>query len=266
MLAFKDKSAVVLGASARGGSGWETAKLLAEQGARVTVGARRLEGVQELAGTIGGLAVRCDASIEEEVEAMAEAAVAAHGPIDVAIITAGVPFAGMIDDVDPNDVRRIFEFNFFGPMFFVRHMARRMHKSGGGIVVVTSISAEKPVPGYSSYACAKDAARVLVEHAALEYGPRNIRVNAVQAGLIDTGMTAVLKANDEVWRLMLKEIPLGRSVDARQIGAACAWLCHPDAAITGDTLRVDNGNHLRRNIQPEELPYEVMAANADASK
>lgn len=264
MLNFQDKSAVVLGASARGGSGWETAKLLAEEGARVTVGARQLEGVQELARLIGGVAVRCDAAIEEEVEAMAKAAVAAHGPIDVAIIAAGVPFVGMIDDVDPDDVRRTFDINFFGPMFFIKHMARHM-RDGGGIVVVTSIAAEKPVPGYSSYACAKDAARVLVEHAALEYAPRNIRVNAVQAGFIDSPMTTVLKENERALGVMLKEIPLGRMVDARQIGSACAWLCHPDAAVTGDTLRVDNGNHLRRNVQPEELPYEVMAANADAS-
>src|SRR5439155_20555666 len=133
MLPFQDKSAVVLGASARGGSGWEAARLLAEQGARVTVGARRIEGVQELAGLIGGVGVRCDASIEEEVEAMAEAAVAAHGPIDVAIIASGVPFVGMIDSIPVEDVREAFDINFFGPFFFLKHMGRRM-RNGGAMV------------------------------------------------------------------------------------------------------------------------------------
>lgn len=264
MLPFQDKSAVVLGASARGGSGWETARLLTEQGARVTVGARRLEGVQELAGLIGGLAVRCDASIEAEVEAMAEAAVAAHGPIDVAIIASGVPFAGLIDEIAVEEARQAFDINFFGPFFFVKHMARRM-RDGGAMVVITSISAARPVPGYSSYGCAKAAAGVLVEHAALEYAPRNIRVNAVQAGLIDTSMAAVLKAHPEVWKAMLKEIPLRRPVMAREIGAACLWLCSPDAAVTGETLAVDNGNHLLRNVQPDELPHDVMVANANAA-
>ena len=264
MLPFQDKSAVVLGASARGGSGWETAKLLAEQGARVTVGARQLAGIQELASLIGGVGVRCDASIEAEVEAMAEAAFSAHGPIDVAIMAAGVPFVGMIDSIDPADVQRALDINYFGPFYFIKHMARRM-RDGGAMVVITSIASSKPVPGYSSYGCAKAAAQVLVEHAALEYAPRDIRINAVQAGLIDTPMSKILLEHAVARKVLLKEIPLGRPVSARQIGAACLWLCHPDAAATGETLAIDNGNHLRRGVQPDELPYEVMAANADAS-
>lgn len=264
MLPFQDKSVVVLGASAKGGTGWETAKLASEQGARVTVGARSLGGVQELAGLIGGIAERCDAAVEAEVEAMAEAAFAAYGPIDVAIMAAGVPFVGMIDSIDPADVQRALNINYFGPFYFIKHMARRM-RDGGAMVVITSIASSMPVPGYSSYGCAKAAAGVLVEHAALEYAPRNIRINAVQAGLIDTPMSKILLEHEVARKVLLKEIPLGRPVTARQIGAACLWLCHPDAAVTGDTLTVDNGNHLRRSVQPEELPYDVMAANADAS-
>lgn len=264
MLPFQDKSAVVLGASARGGTGWETAKLVAEQGARVAVGARSIDGVRELAGLTGGLAVRCDASIEAEVAAMAEAAAAAHGPIDIAIMAAGVPFVGMIDAIDPEDVKRAFDINFFGPFYFIKHMARHM-RDGGAMVVITSTAASMPVPGYSSYGSAKAAAQVLVEHAALEYAPRNIRINAVEAGLIDTPMSKILLEHEVARKVLLKEIPLGRPVTPRQVGAACLWLCHPDAAVTGDTLNVDNGNHLRRNVQPEELPYDVMAANADAS-
>ncbi|WP_340268615.1 SDR family NAD(P)-dependent oxidoreductase [Sphingobium mellinum] len=264
MLPFQDKNIVVLGASAQGGTGWETAKLAAEQGARVTVGARSMAGIQELAGLIGGTGVRCDASIEAEVEAMAEAAFAANGPIDVAIMAAGVPFVGMIDAIDPKDVRQAFDINYFGPFFFIRHMARRM-RDGGAMVVITSTAASMPVPGYSSYGSAKAAAQILVEHAALEYAARNIRINAVEAGLIDTPMSKILLDHEVARKVLLKEIPLGRPVTPRQVGAACLWLCHPDAAVTGDTLNVDNGNHLRRNVQPEELPYEVMAANADAS-
>lgn len=264
MLSFQDKNTVVLGASARGGTGWETAKLLAEQGAHLTVGARNMAGLQELSGLTGALPVRCDAVIEAQVEAMAEAAFAAHGPIDVAIMAAGVPFVGMIDAIDPADVQKALDINYFGPFYFIKHMARRM-RDGGAMVVITSTAAAMPVPGYSSYACAKDAARVLVEHAALEYAPRDIRINAVQAGLIDSPMSAILLEHEVARKVLLKEIPLGRPVTARQIGAACLWLCHPDAAVTGETLAVDNGNHLRRNVQPEELPYDVMAANADAS-
>jgi NAD(P)-dependent dehydrogenase (short-subunit alcohol dehydrogenase family) len=258
---FKNKSAVVLGASARGNCGWEIATQLADQGARVTVGARRIAGVQELAGLINGLAVRCDASVEAEVEAMAEAAVAAHGPIDVAIMAAGVPFVGTIDAIPPETIRQAIDINFFGPFHFVKHMARRM-RDGGAMVVITSTTTSQPLVGYSSYGCAKGATGVLIKYAALEYAPRGIRVNAVQPGIIETPMTSVLQANDAAWKAVLKEIPLGRAVKAGEVASACLWLCSPHAAVTGATLTVDNGNHLLRQVKPEELPYAVMAENA----
>lgn len=220
-----------------------------------------MAGVQELAYLIGGQAVRCDASIEADVEAMAKAAVAAHGPIDIAIMTAGVPFVGTIDAIAPETMRQAIDINFFGPFHFVKHMARHM-RDGGAIVVITSTTTTQPLIGYSSYGCAKGAAGVLVKYAALEYASRGIRVNAVQPGIIETPMTAVLQANPEAWKAVLKEIPLGRAVKAHEIADACLWLCSPNAAVTGATLTVDNGNHLLRQVQPDELPYEVMAENA----
>ena len=261
MRPFAGKSAVVLGASARGNCGWEIAKQLADQGARVTVAARRMDGLQELADIIDGLAVRCDTSVEEDVEALAEAAVAAHGAIDVAITTAGVPFVGTIDAIAPELMRAAFDINFYGPYHFIKHMTRKMN-NGGALVVVTTTSTSMAIPGYGAYGAAKGAAAVLVKYAALEYAPRDIRVNIVQPGVIETPMTAVLRANPEAWDTVLKEIPLGRAVQASQVADACLWLSHPNAAITGETLTVDNGNHLLRQVQPHELPYDVMEENA----
>jgi NAD(P)-dependent dehydrogenase (short-subunit alcohol dehydrogenase family) len=250
-----------MGASAPGNCGWEIAKQLAEQGARVTVAARRTEGLRELAGLIDGLAVPCDITVEEDVKALAEAAVAAHGPVDVAITAAGVPFVGTIDTIAPELMRQAFDINFFGPHYFVKHMTRRMH-DGGAVVVITSTSASMAIPGYSSYGCAKGAANVLVKYAALEYAPRGIRVNAVEPGVIETPMTAVLQADTSAWNTVLKEIPLGRAVKATEIADACLWLTNPHAAVTGAVIVVDNGNHLLRQVQPHELPYSVMEKNA----
>jgi NAD(P)-dependent dehydrogenase (short-subunit alcohol dehydrogenase family) len=115
-----------LGASAPGNCGWEIAKQLAEQGARVTVAARRMEGLRALAGLIGGLAVYCDTSVEEDLETLAEATAAEHGPIDIAISAAGVPFVGTIDAIAPDLMRQAFDINFFGPYHFVKHMTRRI--------------------------------------------------------------------------------------------------------------------------------------------
>lgn len=247
---------MVLGASQRGGSGWATATLASQRGARVVVGARRLDSVQELAREIGGLAVKCDASVEAEVQAMAEAAAAPEGVIDIAILAAGMPVIGTIDQLDGETWRTAIENNFFSALNFIRHMARRMG-AGGSIVIVSSIAAIRQMPGYGAYACAKGAAEILMRYAALEYAHRGIRVNAVSGGLIESPMTAGLRATPEVWKVFLKEIPLGKPVQPSEIGEACLWLSSPAAAVTGITVIVDNGYHLLRPPQPSEISADI---------
>ena len=231
---LKGKTVVVLGASQRGGSGWATATLASERGARVVVGARRFEGVRELASEIDGLAVQCDASVEADVETMAEAAAAFSGVIDVAILAAGMPVVGTIDELDGMAWRSAIENNFFSAVHFIRQMARRM-TAGGSIVILSSIAAIRQAPGYGAYACAKGASEVLVRYAALEYAQRGIRVNAVSGGLIETPMTAGLRAIPEIWDVFLKEVPLGKPVQPGEIGEACLWLSLPTSAVTGIT-------------------------------
>jgi NAD(P)-dependent dehydrogenase (short-subunit alcohol dehydrogenase family) len=260
-MTFKEKTVVVLGASARGGSGWCTAELARSRGANVVVGARRFAGVQELASETGGLAVRCDAAVEADVAAMAEAAMQRYGSIDVAVLAAGVPVVGMIDSVDDNGWQSAIGNNFLAAVYFIRHMARRM-KSGGAISIITSLSIDRPVPGYAAYACAKGAAEVLVRYAALEYAPKNIRINAVNAGLIQSPMNAGIRAVPEAWRVFLKEVPLGRAVQPSEIGAACLWLASSESAVTGVSLFVDNGNHLLRSPQPNEMASGVYEKGA----
>ena len=253
---LRGQTVVVLGASQRGGSGWATATLASERGARVVVGARRFEGVQELASEIDGLAVRCDASVEADVEAMAEAAAAPAGVIDIAILAAGMPVVGTIDELDGTAWRSAIENNFLSAVHFIQQMARRM-RVGGSIVILSSLTAIRQAPGYGAYACAKGAAEVLVRYAALEYAQRGIRINAVSCGLIETPMTAGLRAIPEAWNVFLKEIPLGKPVQPDEIGEACLWLSSPAAAVTGISLVVDNGFHLLRPPQPSEISTVV---------
>lgn len=258
------RTVVVLGASARGGTGWTTAEIACARGANVVVGARRFEGVQELAEETGGVAFRCDASVEADVAAMADAAAENFGGIDVAVLAAGVPVVGTIDALDGEGWQSAIGNNFLSSVHFVRHMARKM-KAGGSIVIVSSLSVARPVPGYGAYACAKGAAEILVRYAALEYADRGIRVNAVSAGLIESPMNAAIRAVPEAWRVFLKEIPLARAVQPREIGEACLWLSSPEAAITGVCLAVDNGNHLLRSPQPNEMVTGIYEKAAQAA-
>jgi NAD(P)-dependent dehydrogenase (short-subunit alcohol dehydrogenase family) len=261
---LKGKCAVVLGASAKGGSGWCTAELLASRGAKVVVGARRYSGVAELAQQIGGTAVQCDAAIEDEVRAMAELAERQYGKIDIAILAAGTPFVGTIDTISQEQLTQATAINYYGVLYFIRHMTRHM-ADGGGIAIVSSLSTDRTIPGYGAYSCARGAANTLVKYAALEYAPRGIRVNAVVAGLIASPMTAMHQANKEAWDVFLREIPLKRAVQPAEIGAACVWLCSPEAAMTGECMRVDNGQHLLRSPQPYEMPPSLYAEAASSA-
>jgi NAD(P)-dependent dehydrogenase (short-subunit alcohol dehydrogenase family) len=249
---LRGKTVVVLGASARDGTGWATAVLARKRGAEVVVAARKIDGVRALADEIGGVAVRCDARVETEVAALAEGAAARFGGIDIAVLAAGEPIPGSIDAAEDDVWQRAWSANFMAAVYFIRHIARHTNQ-GGAISLVTTLAVGKATAGNAPYASAKAAGDALIRHAAIEYAPRGIRVNGVAAGHIDSPMSAAVKAMPEMWELFMREVPLHRPVAPAEVGAACLWLASPEAAVTGAVLPVDNGSHLLRLPQAEEL-------------
>jgi NAD(P)-dependent dehydrogenase (short-subunit alcohol dehydrogenase family) len=246
-------SAVVLGASKEGGTGWAIARLLSRTFRHVTVAARSREGLVKLAGEINATAVGCDVTVEAQVEEMAEAAVkAAGGKIDAAVLVAGEGVRGYIDDIPDAELQRALSLNLVGPVYFLRHMARRMNE-GGSLVLMSSIAATNPWPGYFSYGCAKAALQTLVRYAALEYAPRGIRVNAVIPGPIQTPTASSTLANPALRNVVFGEIPLGRTATAQEVAEAAAWFAGSPSWITGECLHVDGGMHLRRPPFPDEM-------------
>jgi NAD(P)-dependent dehydrogenase (short-subunit alcohol dehydrogenase family) len=240
------KNAIVLGASEEGGTGWAIAEALAARGAHVAVGARRLDKAAQLATQIGGVAIACDATREAEVSSFVKKATSAlEGPIDYAVLAAGAGVSGMIDDIAENELRRCFDLNYFAPVHFVRHAARDMAE-GGAIVLISSIAATNPWPGYFAYGGAKAALQNLVRYAALEYAPRQIRVNAVCPGPIQTPAAMSLLAHPEAGAIVASEMPLGRASRPAEVAEAVAWLAAAPSWVTGETLHVDGGLHLRR--------------------
>jgi NAD(P)-dependent dehydrogenase (short-subunit alcohol dehydrogenase family) len=247
------KVAVVLGASSEGGTGWRTAEVLAEEGAHVYVAARRLAGVQDLAERIGGTAVRCDAGDPEEVEALAKAAASRTGRIDVGVLAAGQPTTTTIEDTDEQMLLEATRTNYFGAFHFIRFLARHMGEDSS-MTLIGSLSSTHIFPGTVAYAAAKGALNTLVRFAAYEYAPRGIRINALLTGFIDTPMGAPLKANPEVFATIMKEVPLGRGVDPRELGRTVLWLATDARSVTGTGIYIDGGNHLRRCAFAEDMP------------
>lgn len=255
---LEGRTAVILGASQRGGAGWTIAEVLAAEGAHVFVAARRLEKVQELADEIGGTAVQCDAVNEEQVRHFVETAAARTGTIDIAVPAVGVGTLGSIDETTLDKLQEGFAVNFFGPFQFVRHAARHMGK-GGTVTMISSITSTHVMPGTVAYSCAKAAINAFIRYAAIEYAERGIRVNAIKAGVLE-GPQARRWRRAGMFERFMQEIPLGAAIETTELAQLIIWLATEGHSITGETFHVDGGNHLRRSLFPEEYSEEGLAS------
>jgi NAD(P)-dependent dehydrogenase (short-subunit alcohol dehydrogenase family) len=246
------KVAVVLGASAEGGTGWAIAEALAAQGAKVVVGARSLTPLKRLAERIGGTAVECDAGNESQVSALAKAALDTYGRLDIAVNSAGLPVMSLVADTTQANLDDAVRVNFFGNVYFVKHMAEAMG-SNGSIVLISSMSTTHPVFPHYAYACAKSASDCMVRYAAIEYGPRGIRINSILPGAIKSEMAREAYAIPGFEAAFLREIPLGRVGHPEDFANAVLWLAGP-SYVTGLNLQVNGGNQLTRFPYLRELP------------
>lgn len=249
---LQGKVAVVLGASAKAGTGWAIAERFAAEGAKVVVAARRLEPLKELAEKTGGVAAPCDLAVESEVAALAATALERFGRVDVAVNAAGLPMGGTIAHSPNADVARAMEVNYLGNLYFVRSMAEAM-ATGGSIILFSSMAATHPLEHVFSYACAKAAVDCLVRYAAMEYGARGIRVNSILPGAIRSEMSAPLWAVAGMEQAYAAETPLQRIGQPTDFADAALWLAGP-AFVTGLNLPVSGGNQLTRFPRLAERP------------
>lgn len=252
MGALEGKVAVVLGASAEGGTGWAIAERLAADGAKVVVAARRKEPLEELARRIGGLAVVCDAGKPEEIAALANAAVDAYGGIDIGVMSAARPVVGNIADTSMAAVQKSLDVNYIGHVAFLQELGKFMNDNGS-FILISSLSATRPVQGFFPYACAKAATDALVRYAALEFGPRGIRVNSILPGPIKTVMGAHLYEAPGSEEAFAREIPLGRVGQPEDFAHITAMLAG-DHYMTGLNIEACGGINLNRVPRADELP------------
>lgn len=250
MSSAKGKVAVVLGASAENGIGWACAKRLADEGAKVVVAARTFDRLASLARPAGMIPVRCDASKREDIAGLAEAAMNEFGRIDIAVNSAGVGDVAMIVDTTEDMLRRAWELNFLGMFNFVQIMAEAMgsrtEQDMSSIVLVSTLSVEHPMPGVFSYAASKGATDTLVRYAAVEFGPRNIRVNSINPGLVITDLARAsgLDGLEQVAATAAEAAALKRLATPADCADAVHWLA-TSAFVTGTHVKVCGGGQLR---------------------
>jgi NAD(P)-dependent dehydrogenase (short-subunit alcohol dehydrogenase family) len=232
------------------GVGLGTARRLLEHGATVTIAARRLELLDEVAKSfrqeIPGAEVRtirCDITIEDDVSAAVQAACDARGHLDIAVANAGSGSLGPILVSRPEEWLEILNLNVVGTMLTIKHAALAMKDSGGGsIVAISSPAAAQALANLGPYSPSKAGLEMLVHVAALELGPLGVRVNAIRPGLVVQDMLAVILKVPGMREGLEALTPLRLEGSGEEIGDAVIFLSSPSAAwITGQILGVDGG-------------------------
>lgn len=236
------RETVVIGAAS--GIGWATARALAAQGDRVTLADRNVDGAREHAAELGD--PHTAAHVEVTEEASVQALFEQTGPLDVVVNCAGFSTVGMITDLAVEDFRGVVDVCLNGAFVVAKHAGRTL-REGGALVSISSLNGRQPAAGMSAYCAAKAGLSMLTQVAALEWGPRGIRVNAVAPGFVHTPLTAPAAAVPGVVEEYVENTALGRAGTPEDIAEAVLYLCSPKASwLTGEVLDLNGGAHMKR--------------------
>ncbi len=241
------KVAVVTGASK--GIGASIAEHLAGEGASVVVNyASSKEGADRVVAEVarkGGtaVAVQADVAKRAEIRRLFAEAKKAFGRLDILVNNAGIYEFRAIEEVTPEHFHRLFDLNVLGLILSTQEALKYFGTEGGSIINISSISATAAPPTTSVYSATKAAVDAVTGSLAKELGPRNIRVNSINPGMVDTeGVRTAGLVQGDFRKQVEAQTPLGRVGQPQDIGPAAVFLASSDSAwITGETFHVTGG-------------------------
>lgn len=250
---LKDKVALITGGGT--GIGAAIAERFVAEGAKICITGRRLEKLEQEAAKLGAdrvLPCPGDISDYEDVKKMVSSTVEFGGRIDILVNNAATDVFGRMIDLAPDDWKHVLDVNLTGPFLLMREAIPRMIDNGGGSVInIASIGGLRCMPNSSAYGTSKAGLIHLTRLAALEYGPHNVRCNAVCPGatrteMFEMAMKEAAKAKGKDLETILKgfsaPVPLRRVSEPAEMAGVCVFLASEDSSfMTGAVLVVDGG-------------------------
>jgi NAD(P)-dependent dehydrogenase (short-subunit alcohol dehydrogenase family) len=240
---YDGKHIVITGGSS--GFGLTTAKLLADEGARVLFTGRTEATLEAARNELGdnAIAVRSDAGSVADIEALADRVKAEFGTVDALFVNAGINAFAPFEATTEELYDQVFAINAKGAYFTVQKLAPLLGE-GAGVVLTTSVANILGIPMISAYAASKAALRSMTRGLARELLPRKIRVNAISPGPIDTGIldrSLPAEAAEQAKAQMTAENPMLRFGDPLEVTKAALFLAFDATYTTGAELPVDGG-------------------------
>lgn len=241
------KVAVITGSTR--GIGLAIAHQFARRGARVVVSSRKADACEATKNDIlaaGGeaIAVPCNIGYKEQLQALVDAALTAWGRIDVLVCNAAVnPYFGPMSGISDDAYDKIMNSNVRSNVWLCNMALPAIAAAGGGaVVIVSSIAGLKGTRLLGAYGLSKAADAALARNLAVEWGPKNVRVNTIAPGVIKTDFAKALYENPEIEKHVIRQYPLGRLGTVDDVsGVAVMLASRAGAFVSGQTIVVDGG-------------------------
>jgi NAD(P)-dependent dehydrogenase (short-subunit alcohol dehydrogenase family) len=244
MNALEGKIAVITGGNS--GIGLATAKRFVEEGAYVFITARRQAELDKAVSVVGRnvTAIAGDLAMVEDIERIVSAVKAGKGVVDIVVSNAGFTEQAALEDITPEHFDKTFNLMARAPVFLVQKLLPLMSR-GGSIILVSSAMHLMGIANHTAYAATKAATRSYARTWAAEFKDRGIRVNTLSPGVTDTPILdsqSESAGRDEVVKMYMSMIPIGRLAEAVEIANAAVFLGSEQSSyVTGADLMADGG-------------------------